>query len=212
MRTRAVATCLSALFIVGAVLGTSTASAACHDDGPGLADSNAVVADRIHVGFAQTFVATDSLLSGLVIWSANMFGAQIAGVAFAPTDSSGMPVIGGTVPLIAGPFPVSEPTTPVPPYPYQFHFDPPVRLVRSQTYAFLVGHFAPDDIPLLVDSTGTSSPGHVWQWKFPTWPDNIIVGVLTPSESFDLCCTLTYCDGSVPTEQSTWGAIKTRYR
>lgn len=179
--------------------------AQCHDDGPGLVAADTVAFNTPHTGYTQPFVAADTVLSALTLWSRWTYAPQ---VAFTMTDSSGTPVLGaGTVPM-AGPFfAASLDTSFGPPYPVTYRFDPPIRFARGAEYSFVLGGI-PATGAMLAASAPATTGANAWTYKFS---DFYFVGVLGPSDIV-IRYTLTYCDHAVPTRVATWGAVKTRYR
>lgn len=162
---------------------------------------------------AQTFVASDSLLSSVTVWRAADPNAHInpMHLYLCGVDSTGRPDTQNI--LLDGPTIVCA-CQGNEPMPVRFELSTPLGLVRSHSYCFAIKEDSDNcfgGFGLAVDSLDDFANGSAWE--IHATPNCHGLGLSTfELQGNDLAFVLEFCSDAVPTRSGTWGRAKEMYR
>jgi hypothetical protein len=163
----------------------------------------------------QSFVTSDTLMVGLSVWRTPYQGNSEIGLKLYITelDSLGVPLLdrivysGRTLTIVNGD--TLNPTE------FRWEMDPPLALPHRGGFAFFL---AQDPCVLYVDVYTTAEDVGLYAdgivWITGRSPCRLIPGNLEPPyPRADLIFRAEFCqDTTTPTQRSTWGKVKARYR
>jgi hypothetical protein len=166
-------------------------------------------------GFAQTFVALDTLISEISVWRQDLQSQNSHPMKLWITlvDESGEPLTRWIVqegPTLMGILGDGVHHTRI-----RYEFDPPLSLPARGTYAFFIQEPCVGFFDLMVSTTDLYSPGRLWRTQRRTeTPDcRFGPGALDPLAGYDLIFNITFCSSTVtPVRHKGWGQVKAIYR
>jgi hypothetical protein len=198
----------------------AAAAASCSTYTVGIDTSLATTSagDILGEAVGESFFAQDTLLASLTVWrvaSECAFGGGIK-LFITRTDSTGAPQVGQIV--LDGPTLYVTACDGVHPTAVQWNFDPPLVLPGRGEYAFFL-QIPPEQCPGYYDFIGREAVPDAYP-QGQTWLTSRTAfsgcGLRSPVLSYpasDIIFTIAFCPTSlVPTRDSSWGAVKIRYR
>ncbi len=161
----------------------------------------------------QTFLAQDTLIESITVWRVSWEANYVYGMRIfvMPTDSLGEPDVRNMI--LAGPSIFHTDGDGVHPTPFEFVFDPPLRLPRPGTYEFAVQSDPCDGIWDILDvgKRGDYLEGNLWLHSRSIDSDCPLRSRPAPYGG-DLCFNVRFLVPTTPVKRTSWGSLKRGYR
>jgi len=195
---------------------TSPVLAQCSGQEVSVPPDSATTSGSVFDGEAlgQTFYAERTVIQSITVWRVAYEAHYVDGmrVFVMPTDSLGEPDVPNMI--VAGPSVFHTDGDGVHPTPFEFVFDPPLKLPRSGEYEFAVQADPCWGIWDILDVSASRDPypqGNLWLHS--RWIDNPCHLRTRPAPyGGDLCFSIRFCDAATPVKRTSWGQLKSIYR